>query len=1547
MKSIFRLLGAAGICAALLGADASAQTQTWTTGNGGNGLFSNTLNWASGTVPVAGNGLVFGATTGTTTLTYDLSFANNDSRWSGITFNTDAPSYTISGSTMSMADGAVLTNNSTAPQTFATNFMVGSTSPNAGRGFVVAGAGAVELSGAINNQGSWQRGVTMNGAGLLTFSGTTSNNLNLVVNSGTVVLAKTGGAVAFTGYSNGNQLNGGTLQMGGSNQFVADFTIGNGTLDLNGFSQGDGALQRGFHSLHGTGGMITNSAFGSGTAAVTFAGGNSYGAGSYGGTIVDGATAKVGVIVSTNAFQNLFQVLSGSNAYTGGTRFTTQNAGFGQATLSIADVRSIGAAGSRSITFDTAGSIAGVLQITGTTIQSGAAFDSLVFNSGKAVGFDIADPANSFTLGQALNQGAGIFTKRGAGTMVLTASNTYTGATNLQGGTLRVDAEAGGSLASTTTPNFASGILALRGKSAGTTTQTLGNVTLSSGGGGIVVDGNGGGGTTLALGTLGNSTAAGSGLDIQIIGSATATTTTTSVTNGLLGNGRVTFRSGADADFAAIAASGSPRVIQAATYTAGLPAAPSSATTNYSQAGSASVTTTGTVNALKITTTSSGQSLAIGAGQTLSFTSGGLLFTGADNYDISGGSIASQTATNSDLLIHQYGAGSLTIGSAIANGIGASTLTKTGTGVLVLTAANTYAGQTFVNGGTLAISSNANLGPVATGAQLNLNGGTLRVTGSVALNNAGSNSRTVSVGSSGGGFDVAASGTLTISGVLSTFGMVTKTGSGVLLLTAANNVTGGVTIEEGTLRLGATGAIEGSSVNNSMFAATSELLFGGGANPTLQLNGFGTRVTSLVSSNTGAIVESNSASAGTDAINVYNGADNTFAGILRNGSTRTLALRKTGGGTLFLTNTTSSFSGGLTIFNGQVSVSQAAIGSGAVTLSGGGLDVTGSSAVSFINAISAASGFTNTLTVTNTAGATFSGVLSGSGALTKSGAGLLALSNAANTFTGSLTSASGTTSFSSIGSAASLVMAGGHFAAPGNVTVASLAVNANGTVQASNAANQYFTVNSLSGTGVLSGTGGTGTGYLSGIRLSGTSNNGFSGSLAMRTSLSLANENLLGTNPDALSFVGGNPVLNDFGSPLTIANHSITLANNVGLVLQAADSTGDMTITGGIKGNGSVAYRSHPSRAIVLGGTANDYTGGSAIYTDSALSSTLRLSADNALPYGAGKGNLQLTVWSSGAATLDLAGYNATVNGLTQTGNGAGGRIIDIVSAGGNSLLTLGAGNATGNTFNGIIRNTTGTVSLAKIGTGIQTLGGTNTYAGATTISGGTLALGLNGSFANSSLITIGSADSLGAVLDLTAKTGTFAFGPAQTVDGIGTLRMDASDTVLIAGLLSPGNSPGVLTFDGGTTLLSGTTQMEIFGGVRGTGYDGVDLVNNAILDYAGGTLLLDFGSWFADQQTYQLFGNGSSSLQGDLFAVTIAGSNYSGLTFTGSNGVWTSSGASPSGQTLTFTESTGQLVIVPEPGAIALAGIGVAMAGWSRWKRRRTAGMLGDTRKA
>ena len=60
---------------------------------------------------------------------------------------------------------------------------------------------------------------------------------------------------------------------------------------------------------------------------------------------------------------------------------------------------------------------------------------------------------------------------------------------------------------------------------------------------------------------------------------------------------------------------------------------------------------------------------------------------------------------------------------------GASRLVKTDLGTLVLNAANTYTGGTDINGGTVQIASDSELGPA--GTAIGMNAGTLRTTQSL------------------------------------------------------------------------------------------------------------------------------------------------------------------------------------------------------------------------------------------------------------------------------------------------------------------------------------------------------------------------------------------------------------------------------------------------------------------------------------------------------------------------------------------------------------------------------------------------------------------------------------------------------------------------------------------------------------------------------------------------------------------------------------------------------------------------------------------------
>ena len=141
---------------------------------------------------------------------------------------------------------------------------------------------------------------------------------------------------------------------------------------------------------------------------------------------------------------------------------------------------------------------------------------------------------------------------------------------------------------------------------------------------------------------------------------------------------------------------------------------------------------------------------------------------------------------------------------------GVNGLAKTGAGTLVLNGANTYSGGTWVQGGALSVSSNANLG--AAGQAVTLDGGALRITGTSLQ----VLPRAIVLGASGGGLDIAdAANTFTVSNALTGAGSLAKLGAGTLVLNGANNYTGGTSVAAGTLVAGRDGALGAGPVNNA------------------------------------------------------------------------------------------------------------------------------------------------------------------------------------------------------------------------------------------------------------------------------------------------------------------------------------------------------------------------------------------------------------------------------------------------------------------------------------------------------------------------------------------------------------------------------------------------------------------------------------------------------------------------------------------------------------------------------------------------------------
>lgn len=114
-------------------------------------------------------------------------------------------------------------------------------------------------------------------------------------------------------------------------------------------------------------------------------------------------------------------ILSGPNTYTGATKVSG-------GTLSVSATNHLGAAAA-SLVFD-----GGTLQITGTVMTNFG--HAVSFTSGKTVTLDINAAGNSFTADQPLTQGGGGLTKVGAGRLVLGRTNSCTGATLINAGTL-------------------------------------------------------------------------------------------------------------------------------------------------------------------------------------------------------------------------------------------------------------------------------------------------------------------------------------------------------------------------------------------------------------------------------------------------------------------------------------------------------------------------------------------------------------------------------------------------------------------------------------------------------------------------------------------------------------------------------------------------------------------------------------------------------------------------------------------------------------------------------------------------------------------------------------------------------------------------------------------------------------------------------------------------------------------------------------------------------------------------------------------------------
>lgn len=327
--------------------------------------------------------------------------------------------------------------------------------------------------------------------------------------------------------------------------------------------------------------------------------------------------------------------------------------------------------------------------------------------------FHIADvtasTAADFTI---LNPGilSGDFgiTKSGAGTLRLFGASTHTGGTTLNGGVLLLDYTLlnNSKLASGSALTLGGGGLTLSGHSTQATTQSVASTTLNQGSATITLAKTTVANVALTLNLNTITRNAGGTMNVVYPAStslgASATTTTPNDATGILGTW-ASVATGTTATRYATVSGGS-----IASYTgtfAGNAAELTDATgtVNYDLAD-ASGTVQDTVSANTIRYAGAAGTTTPGG---TSFTVNGLMNAGTGLWTI--GTDPLTIGASQELVVNTANNG-IALSSGIANnGLGASALTKTGTGTLTLSGANTYTGPTNITAGTLNLANTDSL----------------------------------------------------------------------------------------------------------------------------------------------------------------------------------------------------------------------------------------------------------------------------------------------------------------------------------------------------------------------------------------------------------------------------------------------------------------------------------------------------------------------------------------------------------------------------------------------------------------------------------------------------------------------------------------------------------------------------------------------------------------------------------------------------------------------------------------------------------------------
>jgi len=414
-------------------------------------------------------------------------------------------------------------------------------------------------------------------------------------------------------------------------------------------------------------------------------------------------------------------------------------AGSGEIAGSIADQPTVGstlltttfAAGATTITLNSVQGISVGAAISGTGIAASTTVSAV--NAATRV-VTLSTPAtatgnagNTITVTGLTN--STFVAKAGTGTWTLSGTNTYTGGTAVNAGTLKLDYASGNDttkLADTSALTLAGGTLELAG---GTHAEVVASTTLAAGTFSRLTGTPGG--AVLQM----NAITRNAGASIDFAAAGIATTDTLNNASGILG----TWATVGGTDWAANstnAADGSITAYSGYTDLDDDDLIADAPTTNVrinSNGGGGSMSlgaATTTVNSLLQNNATQAATIGLGSTNTLLTNA---IMVGSNSKGLVVGSVADDgilmsTTAGGDLLLRNNSLTEpLTINAAIGNNTSASTLTKVGTGTVTLAGTNTYTGVTSVAEGTLKAGSSAAFGNtsalVMTGTSvLDLNG---------------------------------------------------------------------------------------------------------------------------------------------------------------------------------------------------------------------------------------------------------------------------------------------------------------------------------------------------------------------------------------------------------------------------------------------------------------------------------------------------------------------------------------------------------------------------------------------------------------------------------------------------------------------------------------------------------------------------------------------------------------------------------------------------------------------------------------------------------